>query len=336
MGRRQTRPDGHLVNAGFRASSPKVGASEIELPAETFLTPDTKLLLPPHTLMPLTLNLQATDRDYANARYFATACDLAYYPEAEGKSKFLSELGLEMRLLSVDNTQVYVGGSDGAIVLAFRGSESPNSLDGFKDWLLTNAKNFLVLPEGRAGTDFVAAGVGARFHRGFLEALEEIWAPLLTAVKEEHTKKRRPVYVTGHSLGGALAILAAWRLQRQFIPIHQVYTFGAPMVGNEAAAKAFAKTFPNKIFRFVDERDMVPLLPTVSLFSNEYNHCLTEVMLKAASEAGIASGVVQELARKTQDGLLSATLVDELWARLRTGVDSHLMNNYLARIGEQC
>ena len=118
--------------------------------------------------MSLTLNTQATDRDYSNARYFATACDMAYDPEAEGKPKFQSELGLDVKLVSVDNTQVYVGGNDYAIVLAFRGSESPTSLDGFKDWLLTNAKNFLVLPEGRAGTDFVAAGVGARFHRGFL------------------------------------------------------------------------------------------------------------------------------------------------------------------------
>lgn len=286
--------------------------------------------------MPLTLNTQATDRDYSNARYFATACDLAYYPEGEGKPKFQSELGLDVKLVSVDNTQVYVGGNDDAIVLAFRGSESPTSLDGFKDWLLTNAKNFLVLPEGRAGTDFVAAGVGARFHRGFLEALEEVWTPLLAETKALFTAKRRPVWVTGHSLGGALALVAAWRLQRQFIPIHQVYTFGAPMIGNEAAAKAYAKTFPSKIFRFVDEGDMVPLLPTVSLFSNEYNHCLTEVMLKAVATGGVASGVVQELAQRTQDGLWNATLIDEFWGRLRSGVDSHLMGNYLARIGEHC
>lgn len=286
--------------------------------------------------MSLTLNLTTTDRDYSNARYFATACDLAYLPEAVGREKFQSELGLAAKLIAVDNTQVYVGSNDSAIVLAFRGSESPSSLDGFKDWLLTNAKNFLVIPDGRAGTDFVAAGVGARFHRGFLEALEEIWAPLLAELKSLHTQKRRPVCVTGHSLGGALALVAAWRLQRQFIPIHVVYTFGAPMIGNEAASAAYAKTFPNKVFRFVDERDMVPLLPTVSLFSNEYNHCQMEVLLKAAAASGVATGVMQELAQKTQDGLLNATIVDECWGRLRSGVDCHLMNNYLARIGELC
>ena len=83
---------------------------------------------------------------------------------------------MDARLISVDNTQVYIAENDESIVVAFRGSEAPTTLDGLKDWLLTNANNYLILPEGRAGTDFAAAGVGARFHKGFLEALEMIWA----------------------------------------------------------------------------------------------------------------------------------------------------------------
>ena len=107
--------------------------------------------------MPLTLDVAAPTKTKGNATYFATACDLAYFPEAEGAPKFKELLGLDAKLVSVDNTQCYVGGSPTAIVCAFRGSECPNTLDGFKDWLLTNARNFLVLPEGRAGTDFADA-----------------------------------------------------------------------------------------------------------------------------------------------------------------------------------
>jgi hypothetical protein len=285
--------------------------------------------------MPLTLDVNASTKTKANATYFATACDLAYYPEAEGTPKFKEILGLDANLVSVDNTQCYVGSSPTAIVCAFRGSECPNTLDGFKDWLLTNARNFLVLPEGRAGTDFAAAGVGARFHRGFIEALGEIWDPFYKAVDAEFSKQERPVFVTGHSLGGGLAVLAAWRLQRQMIPVKQVYSFGAPMTGNAAAADAIAKEFPNRIFRFVDYRDMVPKLPTVSLLSNEYGHCLTEVLLGEESSAEAAKSTLGTIASKTTEQVLSLTIMDEIWSHLQSGISAHLMGNYLKQIDGQ-
>jgi hypothetical protein len=285
--------------------------------------------------MPLTLDIAASTKTKGNATYFATACDLAYLPVAEAVPKFKEVLGLDAKLVSVDNTQCYVGSSPTAIVCAFRGSECPNSLDGFKDWLLTNARNFLVLPEGRAGTDFAAAGVSARFHRGFVEALGEIWDPFYKAVDAELSKKERPVFVTGHSLGGGLAVLAAWRLQRQMIPVQQVYSFGAPMTGNAAAAEALAKEFPNRIFRFVDCRDMVPKLPTVSLLSNEYGHCLTEVVLGDESIVGAAKGAIGALADKATDRVLSLTIMDEIWGHLQSGISAHLMGNYLQQIDRQ-
>ena len=114
-----------------------------------------------------------------NALFLAQACSLAYLDEPEAAAGFREQLGLEAELISVDNTQVYVAKNDKAIVVAFRGSQAPTTLDGLKDWLLTNANNYLILPEGRIGTDFAAAGVGARFHRGFMEALHAIWEPLL-------------------------------------------------------------------------------------------------------------------------------------------------------------
>src|SRR5437588_11018538 len=112
--------------------------------------------------MPLQL-LPDAPGDYRNARYCITAADLAYLPEAEGSPLFLEKLGLDAHLISVGNTQVYVGKDDANTVVAFRGSESPVTSDGFKDWFLTNANNFLVLPEGRMGHDLPAAGAGARF-----------------------------------------------------------------------------------------------------------------------------------------------------------------------------
>ena len=273
-------------------------------------------------------------RDFRNAHFLATACDLAYLPAQQGREQFKAKLGLDAQLIAYNNTQAYVAQNDEAIVVAFRGSESPNSLDGIKDWLITNAKNFLLLPEGELGKDFVAAGVGARFHAGFLDALADIWQPLFTAVDASVQQNERPVWITGHSLGGALALMAAWRFARNFVPVYQVYTFGGPMIGNEAAAQAFEREFPNRIFRFVDDHDIVPRLPTFSLFSNEYWHCLQEVILKGSGQHGDAQSVLKAVAGQAKEHLLNATMIDELWEKLHQGIDCHLMGNYLSRINE--
>ena len=269
--------------------------------------------------------------DLANARFLTKACELAYLPEPEGTAAIGAILGMTARLLSVDNTQAYVASDDQSVVVAFRGSQSPRSLDGFKDWLLTNANNLLVVPEGRAGTDFAAAGVGARFHRGFLEALAEIWDPLHSAVRETLEAKDRRLWITGHSLGGAIALLAAWRFQQQFIPVHEVMTFGAPMIGNAAAAQAFEREFPNRIFRYVDVEDPVPLLPTVSLVANTYRHCLNEVRLQGPSARSVVEAL-EKVARVAVESLLTASIADEVWGLLRQRIVAHLIPNYQNRL----
>merc|ERR1711916_55493 len=75
----------------------------------------------------------------------------------------------------------------------------------------------------------------AKIHRGFDRAYHAIQRMVeeVTALVEEYPAF--PVYVTGHSLGGALATLAALDLTvlKPKIPVH-VYTFGAPRVGNDA------------------------------------------------------------------------------------------------------
>lgn len=263
------------------------------------------------------------------ARYFAKAVDLAYENETVGPAKFRDELGLDAHLISVGNTQVYVGSNDKNIVVAFRGSESPTSLDGLCDWLLTNANNLLVLPEGRAGTDFVAAGVGARFHRGFLEALEAIWQPLWSAVDSTWSSAERPVWLCGHSLGGSLATLAAWRLERNAIPVHQVYTFGAPMIGNDTAAAGFEKQFAQRVFRYIDVDDVVPKLPTISLTSNTYGHCPQECKLGD----GPGRDIPTELA---PGGDIPPTGIAAVWGFVMSQVSSHLMSNYIKRVEERC
>jgi len=277
--------------------------------------------------MPLEL-VDAPPGDFRLARFFAKAVDHAYLNEPDGATCFKEDLGLDAKLISVGNTQVYVGTNDANIVTAFRGSESPTSIDGLKDWLLTNANNLLVIPEGQEGTDFAAAGVGARFHRGFMQALQSVWDPFVAAVDAAYSAKERRIWVCGHSLGGALALMAAWRLERQALPVHQVYTFGAPMIGNKAAAAAFDKQFQGRIFRVVNVKDLVPKLPTISLTSNSYDHCLNEVALGEGS-----AQIPTELAAGEQ---IDEAAKPGIWNFVLGNVSAHFMGNYLKCLDDAC
>jgi alpha-beta hydrolase superfamily lysophospholipase len=64
-----------------------------------------------------------------------------------------------------------------------------------------------------------------------------------------------PLFLTGHSLGGALATLAASRW-----PARACYTFGAPRVGDGA----FARTLRAPLYRVVNGQDVVPRVPPAS------------------------------------------------------------------------
>ena len=270
--------------------------------------------------------------DPRNAATLAAACQFAYYPAENGGESFKNELGLDAKLISVNNTQAYVAGNDNHLVVAFRGSEGPTSIDGLKDWLLTNAVNLLTVPEGRLGTDLAAAGVGAKFHKGFVGAIGDIWDPLYAEVDAQLTAKDRPLWVTGHSLGGALALLGAWLFLRRTISPHQIVTFGAPMIGNAETAAAFQREFAGKIFRYVNPPDPVPMLPTVSLVSNEYAHCEKLVPLGEMEAAGLL-GYVQSALGGAVQGVLSGETGDKVWDAIKGRVTAHLLPDYRKLLG---
>jgi triacylglycerol lipase len=268
--------------------------------------------------------------DHRNARTLAKASELAYLPEDLGKAEFAAQLGLTARLISVGNTQAYIAHNADNIVVAFRGTESPTTFEGLKDWLLSDAVNLLILPTGRLGTDFAAAGVGAHFHQGFINALDAIWMPLFTGVEEEVQRADRPLWITGHSLGGALAVLSAWLFQRKFVSVHQVYTFGGPMIGNQEASKAFDRELSGKIFRYVNGPDPVPKLPTVSLVANEFGHVDKEMTATAGVGPGASSSAAlfADFVGRSVNGVIQGTLIDDVWKAISSTVEAHLMPSY--------
>ena len=90
-------------------------------------------------------------------------------------------------------------------------------------------------------------------HTGFLNAFEAVKPQIIRAV--ESIPDTYKVYITGHSLGGALAIIAARGLNSD--KLAACYTFGGPRVGNSE----FGESIKPPIYRVVNAADMVPRLP---------------------------------------------------------------------------
>ncbi|SFU68036.1 lipase family protein [Nitrosospira multiformis] len=128
-------------------------------------------------------------------------------------------------------------------------------------------------------------GESVKLHRGFLDAVLECFDEVvekIASINDKHV----PVYITGHSLGGAMAAIFHARLsEREFHPfVHRrqsriapsvsCYTFGMPRYGDLAAKSVLPQ--PYHIF---NEFDAIPTLPPTFIgFADSANEkCLNAI-----------------------------------------------------------
>lgn len=111
---------------------------------------------------------------------------------------------------------------------------------------------------------------------GFKDAERSVIGEIKTEVKRLSTLYgTKKVQTTGHSMGGALANLAALDLAVAGYNV-EMYTFGQPRVGNPAYAKYHKSKVPNQ-FRVVHYRDPVPQVPDRYMGWNWYDHSAQEI-----------------------------------------------------------
>jgi triacylglycerol lipase len=113
-----------------------------------------------------------------------------------------------------DGSQAFLARANDFAVVAFRGTDS------YRDWK-TNLMSETVLVETRLGD--------VEIHKGFKKAYDRIGAQLLEDVNRL-VPDTKGLYLTGHSLGGAMAQIASTQLERDNLAA--CYTFGAPRVGD--------------------------------------------------------------------------------------------------------
>jgi predicted lipase len=114
--------------------------------------------------------------------------------------------------------------------------------------------------------------VGIKVHNGFWKAWLSIKDQINDWVKSVPSYKS--FYITGHSLGGAMANIACRNFAIQGITFSQCYTFGEPRSGNRKWARDCEDRFGRRKFRVVNNVDIVPRSP--ALFTG-YRHTKTNI-----------------------------------------------------------
>ena len=130
--------------------------------------------------------------------------------------------------------------SQGVAILAFRGTEP--SLKGIK----ADIKARLVAVKHNGKT--------VQMHGGYLSQFDSLRQDIVKALARDEARELQ-LFITGHSLGGALAIAAVKFLASDITGA--CYTFGSPPVGT----KAFDHDIKTPIYRVVNHVDIVPRLP---------------------------------------------------------------------------
>lgn len=124
-------------------------------------------------------------------------------------------------------------------------------------------------------SDWTCGGRASKVHKGFSDQYSFVRKAILRQI-ERKKKHLREITVTGHSLGGALATLAASDIAYMFRDkrIH-CHTFGSPRVGNEAFRKHFENVVASS-WRVFNREDPVCLVP----MSHRFVHVGSGVCIK--------------------------------------------------------
>lgn len=186
-------------------------------------------------------NFTGTAYTLENAAIMADFCNLAYFKPEFIKKQLTQKEFSSFRWIEgkITDTEVLITQKEDYQIICFRGTNSLTDVV-IDLWFTKN----------------IAFGGKGKVHAGFQNALNEVWPTL-----EKNLDKNRKVIIAGHSLGGALAQLLAYRLALKNYKVSGVYTYGSPRVGNSDFKEAYNSRLANKTFLHINNEDAVPTIP---------------------------------------------------------------------------
>lgn len=171
---------------------------------------------------------------------------LAYEDDPEIKEAALDRgFQFDSRADHVNHAAIVMTHED-RVFVAFRGTR----FCVLRDW----AANVNILPIKRPW---------GRAHRGFVKATESLW-PQISNTISEASKAGKSIYFTGHSLGGAMAVISALKTAHEMgCQVAGIVTFGQPPLSSCAMLKSLKSPSILHYSRFVNSVDIVSMGPFV-------------------------------------------------------------------------
>lgn len=179
---------------------------------------------------------------WAVAGSLAQICNLSYSGQEEVDAAFARWGFGKVNQFQSASLYACMASNDQTVVIAFRGT------DDLKDWLVNADVAPLPVPQGV-------------IHRGFYEGMKTLY-PQLVAAAGAHGVDKKHFWITGHSLGGALAVAFAYECAAQGrLKPSGVVTFGQPLLADSALGGYLSGALGGNYVRFVNERDVVTRVP---------------------------------------------------------------------------
>jgi len=221
------------------------------------------------TIAPIVLEADATPVE--QAYQLARVARAAYRDDPEADPAFHDAFD---SVVTFRSTRVFglVAATADDVVVAFRGTHED------REWIEA-------LAYGQAPWAF------GRAHKGCTRLVENVWTNLLAGLYDEGADARR-IWVTGHSIGGTLALIAAARLEFEGFDVFNATTFGTPAVLDKTAAESFRCA----ILRVVNNEDILPDMPWPTMVDT-YVHAGERILLTASGRVAAAHHT-RDLARK--------------------------------------
>ena len=143
--------------------------------------------------------------------------------------------------LPLTDTRGVIATKDDATIVAFAGTDPLHLLN----WV----------------SDFTLGRPQATVHEGFRDAAAAVWDDVKAALGPARDRGS-PIFIAGHSLGAAIAVVTADSARRELqLTNAQIYLFGCPRVGRADFVAPYNITFGGTTYRLVHGADIVPTVP---------------------------------------------------------------------------